>query len=94
MDRLGVTGECTCSTSKSPSRIHRLTREAERGPNSTRATDPLYGTGTARPASVTKSGTASDSSPGASTATSSPRVRSASASSCTWIATPLGTVQS
>jgi hypothetical protein len=39
--RLGVTGEWTCNTSNSPSRIHRLTREAERGPKETRATEPL-----------------------------------------------------
>ena len=95
IERLGVTGECTCSTSKSPSRIHRLTRDAERGPNSTRATEPLYGTGTARPAMRHVVGHRlgllarredRDLEPQGPRA---PRARS-----CTWIATPLGTFQS
>ncbi len=48
-DRLGATGSCTCSTSNLPSRIHRRTRLADRKPKASLATDPLYGTGTARP---------------------------------------------
>jgi hypothetical protein len=40
-DRLGVTGSCTCSTSKPPSRSHRRTRAADRNPKLTLATEPL-----------------------------------------------------
>jgi hypothetical protein len=52
-DRLGAAGSCTCSTSKSPSLTQRRTRLADRGPKASRATEPLYGTGTARPADTT-----------------------------------------
>ena len=52
-DRLGAAGSCTCSTSKLPSFTHRRTRLADRNPNASRATEPLYGTGTARPAGTT-----------------------------------------
>src|SRR5262249_59776138 len=69
IDRLGVTGSCTCKTSKRPMANHRRTRVAEIGPNARRATDPLYGTGTARPAGVTYRGRSSSSAPGASTFT-------------------------
>ena len=49
----GTVGSCTCSTSKSPSRSQRRTRLADSGPNASRATDPLYGTGMAFPAGTT-----------------------------------------
>ena len=52
-DSDGVAGSWMCSTSKPPSRSHRRTRAADSGPKFTRATDPLYGTGTARPAGTT-----------------------------------------
>ena len=52
-DRLGAAGSCTCSTSKLPSLSQRRTRLADRNPNASRATEPLYGTGTARPADTT-----------------------------------------
>ena len=52
-DRLGGAGSCTCTTSKFPSRSHRRTRAAETRPNCSRATDPLYGIGTALPATTT-----------------------------------------
>ena len=47
---LGAEGSCTCRTSKRPSRIQRRTRAVERGPNFSRATEPLYFTGTLPPA--------------------------------------------
>ena len=56
IDRLGASGSCTCSTSKSPAASHRRTRAVETGPNDIRATEPLYGTGTARPAGTTYGG--------------------------------------
>ena len=49
----GTVGSCTCSTSKSPSRSQRRTRLADSGPNESRATDPLYGTGIAFPVGTT-----------------------------------------
>ncbi len=52
-DRLGAAGSCTCRTSKSPSFSQRRTRLADRKPNESLATEPLYGTGTARPAGTT-----------------------------------------
>src|SRR4051812_24767021 len=53
-DRLNVPGSCRCRTSKSWSASQRRTRAYETGPNVIRATEPLYGTLTARPAGVTK----------------------------------------
>src|SRR5680860_341286 len=44
---LGVAGSWMCRTSHSPARSHRRTRAATTGPNDTRATDPLSGTGLA-----------------------------------------------
>ena len=52
-DRLGALGSCRCSTSKSPSAIHRFTIRWVAGPNRSRATDPLYGIGTALPPETT-----------------------------------------
>ena len=52
-DRLGGAGSWTCTTSKSPSRSQRRTRAADTRPNCTRATEPLYGMGTALPAATT-----------------------------------------
>jgi hypothetical protein len=51
--RLGTMGSCTCSTSNWPSLTHLRTRLADRKPNASLPTDPLYGTGTARPAGTT-----------------------------------------
>ncbi len=56
IDALGVVGSCTWTTSKSPSASHVFTRAAVRGPKVTRATDPLYGTPTARPDETTYGG--------------------------------------
>ena len=56
IETLGVIGSCRCSRSKSPSRNHCRTRAALTGPKFTRATEPLYGTGTAGPAEVNTSG--------------------------------------
>jgi hypothetical protein len=53
MDKLGVIGSWTCSTSKSPADSQRRTRVAEIGPKDSRATEPLYRTATARPALTT-----------------------------------------
>jgi len=39
--RLGLAGSCTCRTSNCPSRTQRRTRPATRGPNASRATEPL-----------------------------------------------------
>ena len=50
--RLGASGECTCSTSKPPSRTQRRTRVALTGPIARRATEPLNGTATAPPATT------------------------------------------
>lgn len=69
-DRLSVSGSCTCRTSNSPRVIHRRTRAVETGPNAIRATEPLYGSGTARPAGTTYGGRGESSSAGASTLTS------------------------
>ena len=91
IDRLSVSGSCTCSTSKSPRVIQRRTRAVETGPNAIRATDPLYGSGTARPADTTYGGSGESSSAGASTLTSCPSPISASARSMTWFCTPPGT---
>ena len=52
-DRLGGAGSWTCTTSNPPSRSQRRTRAAETTPNCSRATDPLYGMGTALPAMTT-----------------------------------------
>ena len=53
IDRLGAFGSCRCSTSKSPSASHVLTLRCVAGPNRSRATDPLYGIGTALPPETT-----------------------------------------
>ena len=53
MDRLGAVGSCTCRTSKLPSLTQRRTRLADTGPSDTRATEPLYGTGTGLTAATT-----------------------------------------
>ena len=53
IDRLGAFGSCRCSTSKSPSASQRLTLRCVAGPNRSRATEPLYGIGTARPPETT-----------------------------------------
>ncbi len=49
----GEAGSWMWITSKVPSCSHRRTRAADRNPKFSRATDPLYGTGTARPAETT-----------------------------------------
>ena len=51
-DTDGGAGSCTWTTSKRPSRSQRRTRAADTGPNCTLAIEPLYGTGTVRPAKV------------------------------------------
>ncbi len=91
MPRLGVTGSCRCRMSKSPAASQRRTRRALTGPKVIRATEPLYRTGTARPAGTRYSGTGVSSSAGASTDTSWPWRCSASARSRTWNCTPPGT---
>ena len=53
IDRLGAFGSCRCSTSKSPWLSHFLTVRWVAGPNRNRATDPLYGMGTALPPDTT-----------------------------------------
>ena len=40
-DRLGISGSCTCRTSKPPWLTQRRTRLADKKPNDSRATDPL-----------------------------------------------------
>ena len=70
IDRLGAFGSCRCSTSKSPSASQRLTLPCTAGLNCTRATEPLYGIGTARPAETTYSGNDTCGDAGASTLTS------------------------
>jgi hypothetical protein len=52
-DSDGVTGSWMCRTSNEPSASQRRTRAALTGPNVSRATDPLYFTGTALPAAST-----------------------------------------
>src|SRR2546430_8250218 len=91
MDRLGVTGSCTCRTSNRPADSQRRTRAAEIGPKASRATEPLYRTGTDRPAETTYGGRYASSSDGARTLTSCPSPISVSARSCTWFCTPPGT---
>ncbi len=49
----GEVGSWMCTTSKAPSCSQRRTRAADRNPKFSRATEPLYGTGTARPAETT-----------------------------------------
>src|SRR3954447_7080232 len=81
IDALGVVGSWTWTTSKLPSASQLFTRAAVRGPNVTRATDPLYGTPTARPDETTYGGIAlagDASSTGARTDTSWPTESSAS----------------
>ena len=92
-DRLGAAGSCTCRTSKSPSFSQRRTLLADRKPNASRATEPLYGTGTARPAGTTYGGKTASSSAGAITETSWPMSISASARPLTCSRTPPGTSQ-
>ena len=41
IDTLGTVGSCTCTTSNRPSRTHRRVRTSARGPNDSRATEPL-----------------------------------------------------
>src|SRR5450631_3229950 len=48
-ETLGVTGSWRWTTSKRPASTQRPTRAAVSGPNDSRATEPLYRTGTARP---------------------------------------------
>src|SRR5436305_13371188 len=91
MDRLGVVGSWTCSTSNRPADSQRRTRVAEVGPNARRETEPLYGTGTARPAETTYGGSGPASSAGASTLTSWPSPIRVSARSRMWFCTPPGT---
>ena len=52
-DRLGALGSCRCRTSKSPAASQRLTIRWVAGPNRSRATEPLYGIGTALPPETT-----------------------------------------
>lgn len=94
IDRLGEAGSCTCRMSNRPSFSQRRTLAAERMPKLSRATEPLYGTATARPAETTYGGSASSSSAGASTDTSWPRPIRCSARSRMWNCTPPGTSQS
>jgi len=71
-DRLSVIGSWTCSTSKLPRDSQRRTRAVETGPKAIRATEPLYGSGSARPAGTTYGGRSASSSAGARTLTSWP----------------------
>ena len=90
-DRLGGAGSCTWTTSNAPSRSQRRTRAALTMPNCTRATDPLYGIGTALPAITTYGARSGESSsPGASTETWWPSPMSCSARSRTCAWTPPG----
>ncbi|GAA3111509.1 hypothetical protein GCM10020254_67060 [Streptomyces goshikiensis] len=89
----GEAGSWMWITSKTPSCSQRRTRAAERNPKFRRATDPLYGTGTARPAETTYGGSGVSSSAGASTETSWPRRIRCSARSRMWNWTPPGTSQ-
>src|SRR4051794_3585860 len=91
IDSDGDTGSWMCRRSKSPSASQRRTRTRLTGPNASRATEPLYFTGTARPAPSTYQGTGVSSSAGASTLTSWPAPIRCSARSRTWNCTPPGT---
>src|SRR2546430_8033044 len=91
MDRLGVIGSWTCSRSNRPADSQRRTRAAEIGRKASRATEPLYRTGTERPAETTYGGRCASSSAGARTLTSCPSPISVSARSRTWFCTPPGT---
>ena len=90
-DRLGISGSCTCSTSNPPSLSQRRTRFTDKKPNDSRATEPLYGTGTARPAPTTYGGSGVSSSAGEITETSWPSKISSSARSLMCCCTPPGT---
>lgn len=89
----GEVGSWMWMTSNVPSLSQRRTRAAERNPKFSRATEPLYGTGTARPAETTYGGRGVSSSAGASTETSWPRRIRCSARSRMWNCTPPGTSQ-
>jgi hypothetical protein len=91
IDRLGALGSWMCRTSKSLSEIQRRTRALAVGPKLNRATDPLYGMASARPADTTKSGNSMSSEAGARTLTLCPRSINTSARSTTWACTPPGT---
>ena len=91
-DTDGGAGSCTWTTSNRPSRSQRRTRAADTGPNCTLAIEPLYGTGTVRPAKVIHSSVSDSSrSAGVSTSTWWPIPRSVCARSRTWYCTPPGT---
>jgi hypothetical protein len=68
-DADGGAGSCTWTTSNWPSRSQRRTRAAETGPNWRLAIEPLYGTGTVRPAKVAYGGSESSRSAGVRTST-------------------------
>src|SRR3954452_20347243 len=87
----GGAGSCTWTTSKFPSRSQRRTRAAETGPNCRLAIEPLYGTGTVRPAKVAYGGRDSSCSAGVRISTWCPSPRNVSARSRTWYWTPPGT---
>lgn len=89
----GEDGSWMWTTSKVPSCSQRRTRAADRKPKFSRATEPLYGTGTARPAETTYGGSGVSSSAGARTETSCPRPIRCSARSRMWNWTPPGTSQ-
>ena len=90
-DRLGGAGSCTWTTSNLPSRSQCRTRAADTSPNCSRATEPLYGNGTALPASDDVGGRSGvSSSPGARTDTWWPSPMSVSARSRTCACTPPG----
>ena len=91
IDSDGETGSCRCRTSNPPSASQRRTRVALTGPKASRATEPLYFTGTARPALSTYQGTGVSSSAGARTLTACPLPSRCSARSRTWNCTPPGT---
>ena len=61
-DKDGIAGSCRCNKSKSPCAIHCFTREDASGPKITRATAPLYGIGTGRPAETSQGSLNADSS--------------------------------
>ena len=90
--REGEAGSWMCRTSNSPSCSQRRTRAADRKPKFSRATEPLYGTGTARPAETTYGGSGVSSSAGARTDTSWPSRMKYSARSRMWNWTPPGHV--
>src|SRR5262249_60794526 len=92
-DGRGAPGACACSPSSPPSLTQRGPRAADRKPNASRATDPLYGTGTARPAGTTYLGSGVSSSAGEITETSCPKPMSASGSSSMCSCTPPGASQ-